>query len=80
MEKYKLKKSLQFGDETITELSFRDPVAGDIYHFSDKVTMKDLLELASNLSGYPPSILKNLKLSDAMKIAEMMGKFMGDGQ
>ena len=50
----KLKEPIQFGSETIAELTIRKPKAKDMRGLKLKMDMSDMLELASKVCAQPP--------------------------
>lgn len=78
---YKLKKPLEWGSETITELSFKEPCIGDIKFMKlDSITLDDILKLASKLSAQSQEIINRLSIEDGMGVAELLGNFLNPSQ
>ena len=78
----KLSRPVTIGDAPpITEIVIeREPEAGDLYDFpATNQKMGDLLNIAGKLTGNPPSFMKKLSITDAMKCAEVVGDFLPDG-
>ena len=87
----KLSKFLTHGDDELTELNLRQPGVEDIgeigYPFyminvdgETRIEMKPkaVLKYASRLASVPPSVLKDMAVSDFMAVqTEIMGFFEG---
>lgn len=66
----------------ISEVSFRNPVAKDLYgvKFSDEASMMEATAVvASRLSGYPKPLYDNLSITDFTKVAEAIGPLLMGG-
>lgn len=83
----KLSKPIMHGETAITELNLREPTVEDVaelgYPFvlitNDNETAvqlqpKVILKYAAKLSGVPPSIIKNITLTD---LSNLQGEIMG---
>ena len=76
----KLSEPVQFGSETISELSFRKPIAKDFRNLPvGEITQGHLMDLASRLCGQPPSIIDSLCINDLAEVMLALGKYMGSG-
>lgn len=79
---YKLKKPIQFGEETITELKFRDEVvAGDLrgVPMRDPMLFDDILRIAGRLCGQPDAVMNKLSFGDLAEVGALVGGFIGAG-
>ena len=79
----KLTKPVTIGDSApVTELKIeRMPEAGDLYDLpAIGQKMGDLLNVFGKMIGQPPSFMKRLDLSDAMRCVEVIGDFLPGGQ
>jgi hypothetical protein len=75
----KLKVPIRFGTENISELTFVDPKAK---HFRDlplEPKVGDLLDVASKLTGQPPSVLGELDPADLGEVLSHVGKSVEGG-
>lgn len=75
----KLKLPIEHGSETIRELVLRRPKAKDFRRLSMEPGMGEMLDLAGELSGQPPSVIDELDVADMLAVAEELGKFMPSG-
>lgn len=76
---YKLEKPIMHGSETISELTFREPVAKDLRALPVDPKTGDLLDLAAKLAAQPPSVIDKLSIPDAVKVLELVGNALGVG-
>lgn len=75
--KYALKKPIQWGDETITELNLREIELGDMEAWElggNNMPMKDVIQLIADLSGLLPAQIKKLKMDDIKPLFEHVKK------
>ncbi|MDR1368485.1 MAG: phage tail assembly protein [Candidatus Accumulibacter sp.] len=65
--------------ESVSEIVLREPLAGDLRSLpvGRPFDMGLLLDLASAVSGWPPSAIDQLSVPDALKIVEALGGFLG---
>jgi len=71
----KLDSPIQFGSESIAEITLRKPVAGDLKGFPLKdQEVDDVLNLISKLSAQPASVIEKLDVEDFMKVADALGE------
>ena len=75
--KFPLSRPVTFGEETISELELREPVAGDLWdvELGEKIAMGALLSVAAAISGRPLSVLRKLSAPDALELATVVGGF-----
>ena len=76
----KLSEPIDWGEDTITEITLTRPKAKHIEHLSGNPTMKELLGIAQKISGHPPALIKDLDAEDAMSLVEVVGDFLDSGQ
>jgi hypothetical protein len=79
MTKIVLRKPIQFGQETISELEIRDPKAKDFRKFPMQPAMGDILDLAGHLAGQPKQVIDELGVQDMMEVFEIVGAFFPFG-
>jgi len=72
---YKLKKPIQFGSDTITELTFKPPKFRHLKGLPAGDEMGALLLLAMRLSGQPEQVIGEMDLEDISGVAEIVGNF-----
>lgn len=77
--KLKLKKSVQQGSETLSELEFREPLGGDLRDLPIDLKSGDLLDLGGKLCGHPPSVMNKLSAKDTMRVLELVAVFIEGG-
>ena len=76
----KLHSPIKHGEEIISELTIRRPLAGDLRDFPGEPKMGDILDLAARLSNQPPSVINRLEMEDAFPVMKIVGNFIGTGQ
>ena len=72
----KLQYPIPWGEDEVSELTFRPPTAADIEHLSASPTLKELLQIASKCSGQVPALIKKLDATDAIRITEVIADFL----
>ena len=80
--KYQLNTPIQFGEQTITELNFRDQlVAGDFrgIPIRDPMLFDDILKLAGRLSAQPDPVINKLSFGDLTEVSAVVLRFMEAG-
>lgn len=77
MKTITLKHPIQFGERTVTELSFDRLKGKHLRKLSAKPTMDDLLGLASKSAKEPPALFDEMDAEDVMSVAEVIGDFLG---
>lgn len=75
----RLHKPIVLGSETISELTFREPVAKDLRKMSMKPSTGEVLDLAAALTNQPPSTIDRLSIKDTHRVLEIVGDFMDYG-
>ncbi|WVR18338.1 tail assembly chaperone protein [Bordetella phage PY223] len=79
MKTLKLKKPIQYGSETISELQVHEPTAKDLRSMPldmGKATLGMMLDVAANCARQAPSVIDMLSMEDTMALAEMIGDFL----
>jgi hypothetical protein len=72
-----LRKPIEFGGETYTELTLREPTAGE-YEQVDNVkgpTATDII-MVSLVSGVPKQVIAKVGMRDLNKAAKYLGSFI----
>ena len=80
--KYTLKKPIQFGSQTITELTIREEVvAGDLrgIPLRDPMYADDVLKLIGRLSAQPDVVIQAMSIADFMEVGELVQGFTALG-
>ncbi len=82
MENVKLDliEPLIFGTETVTSLSFKPMKAKHLRGLTAKAGFGEMLDLAGKLCGLTTDEMGELGAQDAMKVIEVVGGFLGNGQ
>jgi hypothetical protein len=78
----KLTTPIQFGEETIAELRFREEaVAGDMrgIPMRDPMYWDDLLKLAGRLCAQPDAVISKLSMADLQEVVPLVAGFLGGG-
>ncbi len=78
-QEVKLGDPIQFGSEKIEALTFRKAKAKDFRDMPLNPKVGDMLDIASKLSGQPPSVIDMLSPADMAEVMKIMGELMGDG-
>lgn len=73
-----LTKPIKFGEETISELKLREPVARDFRELNATKPFGMMLDLAAILSGVPASAIDQLNAADTMTVCNKVGAFLPD--
>ena len=73
----KLKTPVKHGEEEITELKFRKPIAKDLRNFniSDLNNFGKTIQISSILTGLPESIVASIDGGDLMKCHFVIDNF-----
>lgn len=77
--KLQLKKPIQLGEKTITELAIREPKAGDYRRLAGKSTMADGLQLLGIVAGQPTQVIDELSVPDMLAGLRVVEDFSGGG-
>lgn len=76
----KLSEPIEANGEIITEITLQQPRAKHMRGLPvGAISMGALLNLASEVSGVPPSSMDKLTGGDAMKVVEAVGNFLAGG-
>lgn len=75
-----LTKPIKFGEETISELKLREPVARDFRELNATKPFAMILDLAAILSGVPASAIDQLSAADMMVVCDKVGGFLPDSR
>ena len=78
MHKIILKTPVTHGEEKITELNFRTPVAKDLrkYEMTDLNKFSKIQSLSAQLCGLPESVLDNLEMEDLINCSRIILSFL----
>ena len=78
MTTVKLATPIMHGQEEITELNFRMPVAKDLrkYEMTYLNKFSKIQSLSAQLCGLPESVLDNLKMEDLINCSRMILSFL----
>lgn len=76
----KLQVPIEYGKDSIRELILRRPKARDFRSLPMEPSMGDMLNLAGDLAGQPPSVIDELDVADMLAVVEEVGKFMPSTQ
>jgi hypothetical protein len=80
LKPYTLKHPVTVGSETITELKFRRPQAGDLRSFPlQNQAGGDLLNVAGKMCGQPQPVMDKLDVEDVLGITEVVVNFLPTG-
>jgi Phage tail assembly chaperone proteins, E, or 41 or 14 len=80
MTTIRLKKPIKLGDNQpeITELTFREMVAGDLRGIKQDDPMGSSLNLAAKLCGQVPAAMDKLSMPDLKQVMELIESQGGD--
>lgn len=81
---YQLRYPVLWGKDSnfqVDKLEFRCPTTGDIMDLGVSPKMSDMIEIAGKCVDHEggSQLIKKLHPSDGVKVAELMGNFLGDG-
>lgn len=80
MSTIKLKVPIQFGTQTISELTFRKPKAKDFRRLpAGPASMGDILDLVGQLTAQPKAVIDELDVDDMSEVCGMVESFMPSG-
>lgn len=80
---YKLKKPIQFGSETITEVTIGVVTGKHMRKLSgdpSSLTMGTLMDIASLVIGQPPAVMDDMHPVDVQEICAIVGERLAGGQ
>lgn len=73
---YPLKKPIQRGSETISELRFRKLKAKDLRSFPiEGRTMGHMLDIVGKVCAQPPDVMDELSAEDLQEVSSIVGVF-----
>lgn len=77
--KLKLRTPVEFGKDTIEELTFRRGRMGDMkgVPIGDSISMDTIMLVASRLSGQPTAVIERLDEADAGEVVGLAMGFIG---
>jgi len=76
----KLEYPISWGEETISEIEIKRPKGKHMRKLGGNVTMDEMLEIAQKCSAQPKSVFDEMDGQDVLKVAEVIGDFLGSGQ
>lgn len=76
----KLAYPVEFDQKVFDEITLQRPKGKHLKKMPSEPSMKDLLALASRVSGVPPLVFEELDGVDVTNICEAIGDFLTDGQ
>lgn len=76
MSTIKLKHPIEWGSETVSELTLRRPKAKDLRKFPAEPTQGDILDLAGALAGREKSFMDELDISDLSAVNKAVAGFL----
>ena len=71
---------IKYGEETVREVGLKRPKAKHLKNIVGKTEPEQAFNLAVKLSGRPPSFFDEMDGSDFIKVAEVIGDFLGNGR
>jgi len=80
MTTVKLTKPIENGSETITELVFREMVAGDLRGINSSDQFGSMLDLAGKLCAQPTNVINKLGVKDTAAVVKVVSSFLADFQ
>lgn len=77
MQNIKLKKPIEFGSDTITELDLREPTLGDLQGINlEQMMMADnVILVLSRISNVPLTAIKKMSFQDLAPVTAILGSF-----
>ena len=77
---YPLEWATEDGKQEVTEVEFRRPKGKDIKGIGKDVSLDDILKIAAKVSKFSPRFFDELDAVDCMKVSEVIGDFLDNGQ
>lgn len=74
-----LSEPIEWGDETIEEVTLRRPKGKELKMLSGDPSMDDLLKIAGKCGGLTPRQIDDMDADDALALAEAVGDFLDSG-
>jgi hypothetical protein len=75
--KIKLITPIQFGDEKITELNIRRPIAKDFRSLTSmEKPFSAMFDFAASLADLPPAVIDKLDVDDVPAVVEVVSGFL----
>lgn len=78
--KVTLHEPIQFGEQTITELTIRKPKAKDFRALPLDMKMGDILDLVGRLTGQPKAVIDELGIEDLQEVSSLVEGFVPGGR
>lgn len=63
----------------VTEIELKRPKGKHIKHLGKDVSMKEIFDIASKVSGYTPAFFDELDAADCLQVSEVIGDFLDSG-
>ncbi len=81
-KRYTLRYPVEFGTDTITEITLRRPKGKDMERLRDGAipSMADTLDLIGQLSGQPKAVVREFDADDVEEVARIIQGFRGSGR
>lgn len=82
-QSYKLLVPIDFGGERYTTLTFREPIADDLWNIpgDGKDTIGDLLTIGAKLANVPVGVMRRLRAQDTFVVKTLLfGFFLGGAE
>ncbi len=78
--KVKLEYPIDWGEEgLVKEIELKRPKGKHIKNFNKDIGMTQLFQVASKVSGYPPSFFDEMDAVDCLQVTEVIGDFLDTG-
>ena len=71
---------IEWGQELIKTVELKRPKGKHIKNINKDIAMKELLEIASKISGQTPAFFDEMDAVDCLKITEEIGNFLDTGR
>lgn len=76
----KLTYPIQWDEEgEVTEIELKRPKGKHIKQLGKDVSMKEIFEIASKISGYTPAFFDEMDVSDCFKVSDAVAGFLDGG-
>lgn len=77
---YVLKNEVEFGQQTITQLTFQPMRARHLRGYSPgSLSFDQIFDLTSKLTGVSKHIIDEMGISDTLEVTNIIGRFFGIG-
>lgn len=70
----------EIAGEQVKKFEIKRPTGKDISNLGTEPKIGDLIDIGLQCAGHPPSVAGLMDATDAIKLTEIVGNFLADGQ